>query len=190
MIYVALLRGINVGGKNKLDMKQLKQAFEQAGMTTVTTYINSGNIVFESEQPQHELSAHLEHMIQEAFQLDIPVMIRNQLEIAAVIEALPTEWTNDDLMKSDVLFLWDDIDDRTILDKLPLKPDIGSLHYIPGAVLVSIPREHVTHSGMNKLASSKLYRYMTVRNVNTTRQIYHLMLEAAEAESVSQEENA
>ena len=43
MIYIALLRGINVGGKNKMDMKQLKQTFEQAGMRHVMTYINTGN---------------------------------------------------------------------------------------------------------------------------------------------------
>lgn len=46
MVYVALLRGINVGGKNKIDMKLLKKSFEQAGMNNVVTYINSGNIVF------------------------------------------------------------------------------------------------------------------------------------------------
>ncbi len=46
MVYVALLRGINVGGKNKVDMKMLKQTFENAGMTDVVTYINTGNIIF------------------------------------------------------------------------------------------------------------------------------------------------
>lgn len=46
MIYIALLRGINVGGKNKMDMRQLKQTFERAGMNNVVTYINTGNIIF------------------------------------------------------------------------------------------------------------------------------------------------
>ncbi len=46
MIYVALLRGINVGGKNKIDMKLLKQTFERVGMNDVVTYINTGNIIF------------------------------------------------------------------------------------------------------------------------------------------------
>ncbi|MFD1885519.1 DUF1697 domain-containing protein [Paenibacillus wenxiniae] len=175
MIYVALLRGINVGGKNKINMKQLKQAFEQAGMTQVITYINSGNIIFASELPQHELPAILQRKILEAFSLEIPVMIRNLIEITAVIEALPEDWTNDDQMKSDVLFLWDTIDDSSIIEQLPLQPNMGTVHYIPGAVLLSIPREHAAQSGMNKLVSSKLYRYMTIRNVNTTREIYRLM---------------
>ncbi|KAA2291787.1 DUF1697 domain-containing protein, partial [Clostridioides difficile] len=50
MIYVALLRGINVGGNNKINMKQLKETFEQAGMLDVVTYINSGNIIFADHQ--------------------------------------------------------------------------------------------------------------------------------------------
>lgn len=50
MVYVALLRGINVGGKNKVDMKQLMAAFEDAGMTSVRTYINSGNVIFSSNR--------------------------------------------------------------------------------------------------------------------------------------------
>ncbi len=181
MIYVALLRGINVGGKNKINMKQLKQAFEQAGMTAVVTYINSGNIIFASELPQHELSPLLEQKIHEIFSLDIPVMIRNLIEITAVIEALPEDWTNDDQMKSDVLFLWNEIDDPSIIDKLPLKPNMGIVHYIPGAVLLSIPRKNAAQSGMNKLVGSKLYRYMTIRNVNTTREIYRLMYSTSEA---------
>lgn len=49
MIYIALLRGINVGGNNKIEMKKLKQTFEHAGMGHVTTYINSGNIIFSSQ---------------------------------------------------------------------------------------------------------------------------------------------
>lgn len=49
MIYVALLRGINVGGKNKINMKTLAVSFEEARMTSVTTYINSGNIIFKDE---------------------------------------------------------------------------------------------------------------------------------------------
>ncbi len=46
MVFIALLRGINVGGNNKIDMKLLKQTFEQAGMNDVVTYINTGNIIF------------------------------------------------------------------------------------------------------------------------------------------------
>ncbi|WP_046213527.1 DUF1697 domain-containing protein [Paenibacillus wulumuqiensis] len=185
MIYVALLRGINVGGNNKINMKLLQTTFEQAGMTQVTTYINSGNIIFASEQrPHQELAAALEQAIAADFQLDIPVMVRSLPEIESVMAALPEHWTNDEQMKSDVLFLWDEINEPSVLEKIPLKSDMGTLLYVPGAVLISVPRENVTRSGMNKLAASKLYRYMTVRNVNTTRQIYQRMLAASEMQTL------
>ncbi|WP_128103064.1 DUF1697 domain-containing protein [Paenibacillus sp. DCT19] len=184
MIYVALLRGINVGGNNKINMKQLKETFEQAGMQQVLTYINSGNIIFAYEPELDNANTELAHILQEAiaadFGLQIRVVVRNIEEMYTVITALPEEWTNDDQAKSDVMFLWDEVNDVSILDKLPLKSGIGTLIYVSGALLYSVSREDATRSGMNKLAGSAVYKQMTVRNVNTTRQIYTLMLAASE----------
>lgn len=178
MKYVALLRGINVGGNNKISMKLLKETFERAGMQQVVTYINSGNIIFSDEGRSHsELSERLEQAIEADFGLSIRVIVRNEEEMQAVIEALPDSWTNDAHMKGDVMFLWDEINDRSVLDKLPIKPGIGSLIYTPGAILYSVSKEDVNRSGLTKLVGSKLYKLMTIRNVNTTRQIYKLMQE-------------
>ncbi|WP_342566422.1 DUF1697 domain-containing protein [Paenibacillus sp. FSL R7-0345] len=182
MIYVALLRGINVGGNNIISMKLLKQTFEQAGMTSVTTYINSGNIIFSSaDHPQEQLPEILEQAILKDFGLSIKVLIRSLPEIRTVMEALPDSWSNGDMFRSDVMFLWDEADDESVLDKLPLKPGIGTLLYVQGAVLYSVERENVIKSAMAKLIGSSVYKLMTVRNVNTTRKIYQLML-AAEAQ--------
>ena len=184
MIYVALLRGINVGGNNKINMKQLKETFEQAGMLDVVTYINSGNIIFADHQERANANVEISHVLEQAiaadFGLQIRVMVRNMNEIQSVIQALPAEWANDDTAKSDVLFLWDEINEPSVLDKLPIKPEIGTLIYVPGAILYSVSKELVTKSGMSKLIGSKVYKYMTVRNVNTTRKIYELMQAAAE----------
>ncbi|MGG4131251.1 DUF1697 domain-containing protein [Paenibacillus illinoisensis] len=184
MIYVALLRGINVGGNNKINMKQLKEAFEQAGMQNVVTYINTGNIIFADDQERihanAEISKILEQAITAEFGLEIRVVVRNMEEMQTVLQALPEEWTNDAQAKSDVMFLWDEVNDVSVLDKLPLKPEVGTLIYVTGAILYSVSREDAGRSGMNKLVGSSVYKYMTVRNVNTTRQIYKLMLAAAE----------
>lgn len=182
MIYVALLRGINVGGNNKISMKLLKETFEQAGLTSVATYINSGNIIFASQShSQEELPELLEQAILKDFSLNIRVMVRNIDEIRTVIEALPESWSNDDLLKSDVMFLWEEVDKASVLDELPLKAGIGTLLYIPGAILYAVERENINKSGMTKLIGTKIYRQMTVRNVNTTRKIYQLM-QAADAQ--------
>lgn len=109
MIYAALLRGINVGGNNKVNMKELKQVFEEAGMTSVKTYINSGNIVFaDAGRSKQEIMAVLEEAIFAHFGLRIKVLVYSMDEYTRIAEAVPDGWTNDDRLKSDVLFLWEE----------------------------------------------------------------------------------
>ncbi|MFS0553984.1 DUF1697 domain-containing protein [Brevibacillus sp. 179-C9.3 HS] len=176
MVYVALLRGINVGGKNKVDMKLLKQAFERVGMNAVVTYINSGNIIFTNDShSKDKLPFILEEAIHTSFGLSIKVLVLSRDEIKKVMNALPESWINDEQMRSEVMFLWDEVNDESVLDKLVIKPDIDKVKYVNGAILWSVDRNHATKSGMQKLIGSKVYQQMTIRNVNTTRKIYELM---------------
>lgn len=176
MIYIALLRGINVGGNNKIDMKQLKASFERVGMRDVVTYINTGNIIFDSDIPSNsELAAVLEAAILADFGLQIRVVVRSFEEFSRIAEALPHDWSNGPAMKSDVLFLWEEVDHESSLEQLVIKPEFDRVIYVPGAILWSVDREHVTKSGMQKLIGTKLYYKVTVRNINTTRKIYELM---------------
>lgn len=176
MVYVALLRGINVGGNNKIDMKLLKLSFEKAGMNDVVTYINTGNIIFShSSQNKTELSRILEDAIHHDFGLQIKVVILSIEDVGGIIKAIPETWRNDKDMKSDVMFLWDEIDDESVLEKLVIKPDIDTVKYVSGAILWSVDKKNVTRSGMTKIIGTKLYKQITVRNVNTARKIYELM---------------
>ncbi len=176
MIYVALLRGINVGGKNKIDMKLLKQTFERVGMNDVVTYINTGNIIFSyKEIAKADLSQILEEAIQQDFGLEIKVVIQSFNEVKKIVDAIPSTWKNDKEMKSDVLFLWEEVDDEAVLEKLIMKPDVDTVKYVPGAILWSVAKENVTRSGMGRMIGTKLYKQVTVRNVNTTRKIYEIM---------------
>ncbi|MDN7246402.1 DUF1697 domain-containing protein [Planococcus shenhongbingii] len=181
MRYVALLRGINVGGKNKLDMKSLKEVFERVGMVSVKTYINSGNIIFSSDElSAKSLSATLEQAIYENFNLQIRVLVYNFEDYEKIALAVPENWTNDNQMKSDVLFLWEEINNESVLGQLVAKPEIDQINYVPGAILWAVDRQLVTKSGMMKVAGSELYKHMTVRNVNTVRKIYALMKDGKE----------
>ncbi|WKA55583.1 DUF1697 domain-containing protein [Planococcus shixiaomingii] len=176
MIYVALLRGINVGGNNKVDMKQLKQVFEKVGMSSVKTYINSGNIIFtDTSRPKAEITTVLEEAIYAHFGLQIKVLVYNFDEYKPIAEAIPAEWTNDTQMKSDVLFLWEEVDTESVLEGLSVKPEIDSVYYVQGAVLWSVARENVTRSGMSKIIGTPLYKLVTIRNVNTVRKLYGMM---------------
>lgn len=128
MIYVALLRGINVGGNNKISMQELKTTFEDAGMTSVVTYINSGNVVFsDSVYKQSELASLLEEGILKDFGLAIKVLVRSLDEIAEVMGALPDPWQNNKEMKSDVMFLWEEVANATVLDQVTIKAGIDNV---------------------------------------------------------------
>ncbi|MCH4826251.1 DUF1697 domain-containing protein [Planococcus halocryophilus] len=176
MNYVALLRGINVGGKNKVEMKKLTQAFEEVGMTQVTTYINSGNVVFSSTIDSKEtIASILEKAIYSYFDLQIHVLIYSSAEFLKIAQSVPENWSNDQNMKSDVLFLWQDVDDPSILNQLTIKPNIDRVIYVPGAILWSVKKELVTKSGLGKIVGTALYRRVTVRNVNTVRRILMLL---------------
>lgn len=178
MKYVALLRGINIGGRNKIDMKMLKETFENAGMIDVVTYINSGNIIFTNDDMHRtKLAAELEAAILEDFGLEIKVLIRSSTDIDDIMDHLPDHWMNDKSMKSDVLFLWEDIDDESILESLKIRPEIDTIIYRPGVILSSVDREDVGKSAITKVVGKSMYKHMTIRNVNTFRKIHSLMQE-------------
>lgn len=87
--YVALLRGINVGGKNMIKMPDLKQAFVSIGMLEVSTYIQSGNVLFSSDKNEKELIPELESVISKFFGLDIPVILRSISELEEIQKNIP-----------------------------------------------------------------------------------------------------
>jgi uncharacterized protein (DUF1697 family) len=176
MIYAALLRGINVGGKNKVDMAELRAVFEDAGMRSVRTYINSGNVVFASRaRNRARLAGRLEQAIAARFGFDVKVLVRDLDSMRAVVGALPPDWVNDKTMKCDVLFLWDEADGPDVLDKLSVKPEIDDVRYVPGAVIWRVDRDNVTRSGLMNVVGSPPYQQMTIRNCNTARKLLELM---------------
>ncbi len=179
MTYVALLRGINVGGKNKVAMPRLKKTFEAVGLTDVTTYINSGNVIFkEARRKPATIVSALEKAIEKDFGFPIRVLIRDLPAVKKVIQALPEAWTNDQKMKCDVMFLWKEVDRKDIVKDLTVKPEIEDLVYVPGALIWRVDRPAITRSGMLKMVGTDLYKAMTIRNCNTVRKLAELMASA------------
>lgn len=179
MIYVALLRGINVGGNNKVEMKRLKAVFERAGMKNVVTYINSGNIIFEDDSvPPGKLADLLEGVIKDEFGLAIRVLLKDIKTMRAIVGALPDEWQNNDVMRCDVLFLWQEIDTPKIMDQLTFK-DFEQVRYVKGALFWSVARENATRSSLPKIIGTDIYKKMTIRNCNTTRKLLAMMEDVA-----------
>ena len=173
MVCVALLRGINVGGKNRVEMAKLKASFERLNFEDVKTYINSGNVIFRHDElPQAET---IERALEADFGFAIRVTVRSHQNIESVTGALPDDWVNDADMKCDVMFLWDHVDGPELMDELTVKPDIDEVKRVEGALIWRVDRPVVTRSGMMRLAGSELYKSMTVRNCNTVRKLAAMM---------------
>ncbi len=176
MKYVALLRGVNVGGANMVSMAELKAAFQAAGVHDVRTYINSGNIIFSSDAvARGQLTDRLQKAIRAHGGPDVNLQLRDVDELAAVVDSIPSTWTNDATMKCDVVFLQDDVDRREILDEFGPRPGVEDAFYVPGAVIWRVYRKDATRSRLTRIAGSALYRRVTVRNCNTVRKIVELM---------------
>jgi uncharacterized protein (DUF1697 family) len=176
MKYVALLRGINVGGNSRVEMSRLKIVFENLGFSKVSTYINSGNVIFSNSKQSEKMTASkIEKAIETEFGFKVHVIVRSREYIEQILKELPERWQNDKDMKCDVMFLWEEVHNPEILNELMVKPDIEDVKYVSGAIIWRVDRKNATKSGALKLIGTPLYKKMTIRNCNTVRKLYQMM---------------
>lgn len=169
MKYIALLRGINVGGNSKVEMSRLKKVFESIGFENVSTYINSGNVIFETDKGS-DVVEKIEKALLETFGFAIRVVVRDIKNIQKLCKEIPLEWTNNDEQKTDILFLWDEFDNKKTIDLIKTT-EVDNLKYIDGAIVWNIKRKDQNKSGMKKFIGTVVYKNMTARNVNTVRKL-------------------
>ncbi len=180
-VFVALLRGVNVGGNNMISMRALKESFERMGFAQVTTYINSGNIIFVTkEDDARKLETEIERMLAKEYELNSKVVIRSLPEMEELVKRLPRSWNGDTSWRYNVIFLRHTIDSEEILTDLPTKSDIEEVIYRPGALLWSALVSDINRTKWAKFATGKMYKETTVRNLNTTKKLYELMKKTAE----------
>jgi uncharacterized protein (DUF1697 family) len=175
--YVALLRGINVGGNNVIPMSALVKTFERMGLDSVKTYIASGNVLFRTRVTEpRALEARIESALSKAHAYDARVVLRSHAEMARHVQDLPRAWKRvDPKMRYNLLFLRHEVDSESILEGLALKPGIEQIWYRPGVLYWSAHTSDLARTSMVKLASRAIYKHVTVRNLNTTRKILELM---------------
>ena len=174
MRFAALLRGVNVGKSVKVPMANLKLLIENIGFDNVATYLNSGNVLFDAEAPTKEIETLIAESLAESTGQRIPVLVKSSLELASINTAIPKEWQNDALQKTDVAYLFQDADYEKILHGLPIRQEFIDIRYVKGAIFWNVTRENYGKSRINKLIGHVLYEKMTIRNINTARQLAKL----------------
>lgn len=179
MKYVALVRGINVGGNNRVPKAEFKEVLESIGFTDVLIYLNSGNALFSANQAPK--ASDVQAALEKHFGFSIPTLVLPASKVKAIAAAIPREWTNDKPQpdksgqKSDVIYLFDDVNTPDILEKLGHKAEIESMLYVDGAVIANITRANQSKGSLQKLIGTKLYKSVTIRNINTAKKLAELV---------------
>jgi uncharacterized protein (DUF1697 family) len=173
---VALLRGINVGGKNLIRMPDLAACFRGAGYRDVLTYIQSGNVLFTADRvASPELEDAVERMLQERFGIPILVVVRSRDELAATIAAAPANHGSEE-RRSDVFFLKHPLTAEAVYAQLPeLREGVDSVALGPGAIYFSRVAAQASRTRITRLMSMPIYRQMTVRNWRTTKRLFEML---------------
>lgn len=175
MKYIALLRGINVGGKSKVAMSDLKQCFESLKLGNVRTYINSGNVLFTDQtSTTSELTTRLEKAIKAMTGLDIKVLVLPLDKLQEIVQLVPKGWKNDQAVKCDVFFVWPSLKTSDLRAALQANPEIEELVSNNTAIAWRIDRSHYSKSKVPKIIGSNNYKQVTIRNINTTRKLVEL----------------
>mgnify|MGYP005911375743 CR=1 FL=1 len=173
--YIAFLRGVNISGKNKVPMAELKKGFEELGFRKVKTYLNSGNVIFSSDEDNiGSLTSWIETMIKDQFGLDIPVFVTSKEDLEDILHNAPDWWGNENREIYDNLIfimppatfaeVWGEIGEP--------KEGLEKIKDYEEAVFWSFSRKDYQKTNWwSKTASANISSKLTIRTANTVRKI-------------------
>lgn len=177
MKYVALLRGINVGGNKMIAMTALKECLGKAGFADVRTYIQSGNVLFTGpRRATAALARKMEAAIEKTFAMDVGVAVFTGDEWQEVVRHAPKWWGREKEWRHNLIALLPGAKPSEVLEALgTLKPDLEQLEPGDSVVYQSVSFESFGRTRSSRLASLPIYRRVTVRNRNTTLKLAELL---------------
>jgi len=177
MRYILLLRGINVGGKNKVKMSELKEHLSTLGFSNVVPYINSGNLIFESDLEAQEIKEQIRRMLAEQYPFDILFALIDAAAYAKAFSDLPDWWCGE-LARRDVLFFTDEVDrDGMIEDIRGMKLHSEAVYFTDIGVFWGKfdEKEYLRTAYHKQLGSKVYYKQITIRNGNTAERILRML---------------
>ena len=175
--FVALLRGINVGGKNIIPMKELKECFEDAGASDVKTYIQSGNVLFRStSKSTKKWTGILEEALVKRFEYSAKVVVIEKSDFIKALTYAHKTWGKKEGFKHNAMFAIGGVDVEKILDELPaVKNTIETVSTGQGVIFWSASQDRLSATTMMKLSKTSAYKQLTVRNHKTTFKLAELL---------------
>lgn len=175
--YVALLRGINVGGNNVIRMADLRACFEGLGFSRVETYIQSGNVVFDASARKSSqlLVRAIERALSDAFSYDSRIVLASAADLAAIVKQAPAGFGKlADQYRYDVIFPRPPLQPKVALPQLPINPDVDTATAGAHALYFRRLIAKATKSKLGKLTSLPIYQELTIRNWNTTTKLLQM----------------
>jgi uncharacterized protein (DUF1697 family) len=175
--FVALLRGINVGGNNLIKMTELKACFESQGFRGVVTYIQSGNVLFEvGDSASAKLTRRIEQVLAATFDYRASVVLRSRKQMQQIVERAPKGFgTQATKYRYDVIFLKEPLSAATAMKSVLVKQGVDEAHTGTGVLYFSRLISKASQSQLSRLVSQPVYNSMTIRNWNTTTKLVALL---------------
>jgi uncharacterized protein (DUF1697 family) len=175
--HVALLRGINVGGKNVIKMAALKACFEALGLEYVRTYIQSGNVLFATvESDQARLTRQIEAALSSTFNYQSRVVLRSQAEMKAIVAHAPQGFgSQPDRFRYDVIFLKAPLTSAEAMKSVTTKAGVDQAFGGDGVLYFSRLISKAAQSHLSRIVTMPIYQSMTIRNWNTTTKLLSMM---------------
>src|SRR3989344_9303182 len=136
--FVAFLRGINVGGKNIIKMADLKACFEKNNFQNISTFIQSGNVLFESDPKNiQELENTLEKILSKQFSYKSTILVRSESQINDVVENVPKNWKSRKDLRCYIAFIKEPVTSEQVLKEVVVKEGIDFVKAGPDVLYMS-----------------------------------------------------
>jgi uncharacterized protein (DUF1697 family) len=174
--YVALLRGINVGGKNPVRMAALKTCFEEQGFDDVATYIASGNVLFSASGKAGALTRAIEKTLAATFAYPACIVLRSREQMRAVLERAPRGFgSRPKAYRYDVWFLKEPLTAEEALEAVPTRDGVDRIWAGDGVLYTARLVTRAAESRTTRVIGTPAYQSMTIRNWNTTTKLAALL---------------
>jgi uncharacterized protein (DUF1697 family) len=183
--YIALLRGINVGGKNLIKMDELRKLFEGLKFCDVKTYIQSGNIIFyDYEKDKLKIKENIEKALYKKLGIKINIAVLTFVEIKEIVDKKPNGFGEDDKKKYDVIYLIEPLKMNELVKEIKMRAGIDEMYKGKKVLYISREKDYLSKSYFSKLSETPVYQNITIRNWNTTKKLFELMDEGYTAAKI------